>query len=748
MADSNGIPVLGGLFQIVKAPFKLVKSVGETGLAIVTLDGDGAANGLKGVGNSIFDVGEGAFNTVADVAGAGKSLFNAVHFDGEEAKKQQKSPVGTKDAGKGNAEPQKPAPEPKVTSPIEQKQPSAPIVAAPKEDKPSVQPPVVQEAPVVPPVEKEAPTVPPVVQEAPVVPPTEEAQPAEPPVAKEAPAAPESPKGEKTPEEVVPAPIDKAPAEQAPAPKAPEASSNDSTNKIIKYTLIGVGVVAGLLLLRSFGKNLVKAFSKGKDPMIDHTALYEALKGKATTLKAHQTVAGTVGKVTEAVTSKAPVALLPAPPEVQAAMDAAKKAQEEAAKKAAEEAAKKAADEAAKKAAADEAKRAAAPQVAKTKARLLAGEKLATPKSPIGLTDKYAALGEAAPKQVHNISSEEVAKLTERAQNKLYKERVTKEVREQAKARAKKAAAEAAKKAQEEAAKKAAEEAAQRAAEEAAASDAIAEVSKAEAAPQIAKTKARLLSGERLATPKSPIGLTDKYAELGEYGPKQVHNIGKDEITKLTEKAQNKLYKEKVTQEVREQAKARAKKAAADAVKEAQKAAEDAVKTAEEAAQEAAAQETAKAASQEAVKKVSAKETAKAAKAAIRTEIKDLKVSIKEMTHERTLLQKKTVLTLEETSRKNELTRLIDNAKAKLRRREHRLAKMMGKKVTISKTITAKKDVKKDRTVDVSARTVKKEAQAEAQQNVISIEELLKKTGGYEYPIDVEDALYVGSYIA
>ena len=626
MADSNGIPVVSGLFQIIKAPFKFVKSVGETGLSALTLDGEGAVNGFKGMGNSIFDVGEGAFDAVSDIAGAGKSLFNTAHFDetapeAEESKRVTRL-IPKKDMHKGE---EAKAPDSAVTSPIVREEtPVAPVVP------PEI---IIEDIP------EEGPIAPPV-NEAPVVPPANEDD-AVPPVAvvPEEPIAPPA-DDQDAPDTIPPVAISPAPEEAAPA--APGTNDGSKAKTILKYVAIGVGIIVGALLLRKVGKSLFSMFSKSKDSMIDHTSLYEALKGKPTpTLKAQQTVAGNVGKVapdpikaesllkggkvTPALTGPTTTPLLTGP------TSATTKTAEEAAKAAKEEAAK-------------EAKDAVAKQVAATKARLKAGEKLATPKSPIGLTDKYAAIGENAPKQVHNISKEEVTKLTEKAQNQVYKEKVVQEVREQAKARAKKSAEDAA-----------------RIAQEAAAEDA------ARIAQEDAAKKAQAAAAKR---------------------------------------AQEKAERAASTKYWNERYKASRKKIA---------------------------------------------EQLKAEKLSVKTEIKDLKVSIREYEKERTLLQKKTVLTVEEAARRKELTGLIKSAKSKMQRREKQLAKLMGQKTTLSQTVKVAKETSKFKKTDIAAKTVKKTATststAAKKTTDISIEELLKKTGAYEGPVG-DEILFIGSYIA
>ena len=448
MANTDGIPVIGGLFKIVKAPFKLLGGVGETGLGILNADGTQFGNGLKGTWNSIWDVPEGAFDTVKDIAGAGEIFSNDIHFG--ENKKTQASPQ-TQVAPQTRKKP--------VTTVQTPKNPVVPPVV--KKPTAPAEPPKAQ---VVPPVAKK-PTAPAEPPKAQVVPPATQkpTTPAEPPKAQVVPPVAKKPTAPAEP----PKAKDKAKDSQKTEKKGIMSSIADffqrgtTGEKILKYTVTTIGVIAAAFLLKKGASGLLKFFSKNKktDPMIKTPELYEALKGKKFEPKyGHRGVVPTAPqperllleyKPNLATTPASPKPTAPAPTPIQP------------------------------KPVAPEPK--LPPQV--TPADILAGKFTQTAKVPTQPTTvdtlkplqsrvkprpvvksgvvKAEEIALAKPEkamQIHTIGDQELKRLAEKAERKQYLPKVTAEVKAQAKARAQKAAAEAAEKKAEQ---KAAEQVAQ-----------------------------------------------------------------------------------------------------------------------------------------------------------------------------------------------------------------------------------------------------------------------------------------------
>ena len=468
MADTDGVPVLGGLFKVVKAPFKLIGGVGEMGLGALEGSGSRFGCGLKNTWNSVWDVPEGALDSVKDIAEGGTSIFTGIHA-GEEKNssaklfKKKEKPVKTEKTVTPPAAKKPAAPQAVVDkAPKAEEKPAAPQVVddkAPKaEEKPAAPQVVVDEAPKA----EEKPAAPQsVVDKAPKA----EEKPAAPQaVVDEAPNAEEKPA---SPQAVV----DKAPkAEELPVPPAVvlPANENSSDNgKILKTTLLIAGTIIGAIVLK---KGLFKLFSKPKTVDLTGTSFYNILSKQKPLGTLHTSVKSNTipssdiaraikdkplkvkyGNVHKTIKPEPVPATAKQPPQVKpedilnpktqpkfvaksaedaakaaeaaakkAAEEAAKKAADEAAKKAAEEAAKKAADEAAKKAAEEAAKKAAeeaakkAAEEAAKKAADEAAKKAAeetAKKAEKAALDKAIKEGTASMEQIKQYTNQSFAQI-------------------------------------------------------------------------------------------------------------------------------------------------------------------------------------------------------------------------------------------------------------------------------------------------------------------------------------------------
>ncbi len=278
MADTDGIPVIGGLFKIVKAPFKLLGGVADIGEGAFDANGSRIGAGFKNTWNSIWDVPEGAFDTVKDIAGAGKIFSSDAHISDNGNKQATKvalkkqpptKQVAVPPASSGHVSPkvsktvQKPV-TPKVQVP---KKPAGVPAAKGETTPPTPKAPVkTPEAQIVPPVVKKTEQPAPKANTIPSAPKEDTAPEIVPTLL--TPKAETTPKAESTPY---------VPKQENPAPK-----SSNTGEKILKYTLITAGVIVGAVLLKKGFSGIFKLFSKNKvtDPMIKQPELYRALTGK------------------------------------------------------------------------------------------------------------------------------------------------------------------------------------------------------------------------------------------------------------------------------------------------------------------------------------------------------------------------------------------------------------------------------------------------------------------------------------